>query len=73
MLAAGQRGCKQEVQVPIADSEFLEAIRSNIMALLINQSNLSPHAPQILQIYFCLTFPSISLSTCAFVVMETSD
>lgn len=53
-----------------ADWKFLEAIRGNS---LVNQSNHSPRSPELFQIYFCLTFQSIFLSTCALLIMETHD
>lgn len=57
-------------QYLLVDCKFLEAIRDNG---LVNQSNHSPRSPQLFQIYFCLTFPSIFRSTCALVIMETYD
>lgn len=65
-----QGSCAQETQYLLADSQFLEAIRGNG---LVNQSNHGPHSPQLFQIYFCLTFPSIFFSTCALIIMETYD
>lgn len=65
-----QGSCAQEKHYLLADSQFLEAIRGNG---LVNQSNHSPRSPQLFQIYFCLTFPSIFLSTWALIIMETYD